>query len=229
MPMQSKFLHLKPHAIEMRKTGLSIRNIAQTLDIPKSTLSGWLKNIPITNEQALHLIRNRTIAFQQARIKASLWHKEQKQKRIKNAESQANNLLSSIEDNKNIQELALAMLYWGEGFKADRELGIGNSDPRILRFFIKIYTSNFNIPKNSIKCGLHLRADQNAEEMKEYWSKELDLPLGNFNFVNFDKRTLGSKTRDSYKGVCLLHCSNVAIKRKLMYIAETYCDKILGG
>lgn len=228
--MISNWSNLRPNAIQMRKDGKSLIAIEKNLGIPKSTLSGWLKTIRLTKIQKLQLINNKLEALKQARIKASIWHKQEKVKRLKEAEKLAENLLDKIDINdKSIQELALAMLYLGEGFKTNRELGIGNSDPLILKFFIDVYLKNFKVKKRSIKCELHLRADQNPEIIKQFWSKELNLPIENFRYVSIDKRTFGSISYPEYKGVCALRCGNVAAKRKLIYIAEKYCNKILEG
>lgn len=130
---------------------------------------------------------------------------------------------------KNIQELALAMLYLGEGFKKDQQLGLGNCNPLILRFFIKVYLDNFTAVRTTIKCDLYLRADQDIDESKRYWANELNLPIENFKYMHYDKRTLGSTTRSNYKGVCALRCGHLAVKRKIMYIAEKYCEPIIKG
>ncbi len=72
------------------------------------------------------------------------------------------------------------------------------------------------------RCELYLRYDQDPDELKKYWAKELALPLPNFTQVNRDKRTVGRKTYDHYKGVCSLRCGNVAIQRRLVFLAEQY-------
>src|SRR5450830_1290433 len=49
----------KQRAIELRKLGMSYSFIAGELDISKSTLSNWLKDIPYTpNKEVLLRIRN---------------------------------------------------------------------------------------------------------------------------------------------------------------------------
>ena len=49
--MISKWFELKDEAISLRKKGKSIRNIEERLKIPRSTLSGWLKNIELSKSQ----------------------------------------------------------------------------------------------------------------------------------------------------------------------------------
>lgn len=225
---QPKKLGLKSDAILMRKAGKSITSIGKSLEIPKSTLSGWIKNVYLTDKQKNQLAKTRLRALKNARIKASAWHRLQKLKRLNKADEQAESLVSTIAiKDVSIREVALAMLYLGEGFKKNNELGLGNSDPLILKFFVNVLRTNFNIEKEKMRCELHLRADQNPEELKAYWSKQLHLPLKNFGYIHIDKRTVGSNTYRSYKGVCSVRCGNVPIQRKLLSIAKKYCMRVI--
>lgn len=225
--MLSRWIDLKQDAIQMRIEGKSITNVEKSFGIPKSTLSGWFKNIQLTKRQKTQLTKNSLKSLKKARIKAVKWHNLQKENRLKEAEKQAANLLSTIDiKSSSTQQLALAMLYLGEGIKANRELGLGNTNPLVLKFFIRVLQTNFNVDKNKIRCELYLRADQNSEKLKQYWSKQLDIPLDNFKYAHIDKRTIGSSTYPSYKGVCLVRCGNLSIQRKLLYIARKYCETI---
>ena len=73
---------------------------------------------------------------------------------------------------------------------------------------------------------MHLRADQNPILIKQYWSKELNIPLENFTSISVDKRTIGSSTYPTYNGVCVLRCGNIAIQRRLLYLARNFCKEI---
>ena len=211
----------------MRKKGASIRDIEARLRIRKSTLSGWLKTIRLSQKQKIILFNKWKMALVSARLAAVAWHNKQKLNRLKQAESEAQDVLKNIDcENPVILELALSILYMREGFK-NSITGMGNSDPMILKFFIAILTKNFNIPINKFRCELHLRADQNPSQIKQWWSKELGIPLNNFLSVSIDKRTIGSITYPTYKGVCIVRCGSVAIQRKLMYLSKTFCQKVI--
>ncbi|MBI2625346.1 MAG: hypothetical protein HYW70_03365 [Candidatus Nealsonbacteria bacterium] len=205
-----------------------MNTIEKRYGIARSTLSGWFRNVKLTPAQKKKLSQNSNAALISARKRAVLWHNAQKQRRLREAKLQALHTLRKINPkNRHILELTLAILYLGEGNKASVETSIGNSDPLILKFFLsclrKIY--NFNVDK--IRCELHLRADQDPERIKRFWAKKLKLSLSNFKQVTIDKRTLGSKTFAYYKGVCVLRCANVAIQRKLLYLARYFCEQII--
>lgn len=226
--MESKWSESKPDVIKLRKEGFSIRKIERRLGIPRSTLSGWLRNIELSQKQKEKLTWDWKKALVKARKKAVLWHNAQKEKRLKLAKEQA---LKTVEDiditDKKVLELALAILYMGEGTKKKVETSMGNSDPLILKFFLATLKGLYDFDLRKIKCQLNLRADQNPEKMKRFWSKELGIPINNFGYVNLDKRTVGSKTYPHYKGVCYVLCGNVAIQRKLTYLSEIFCKKII--
>lgn len=225
--MRSKWFNLKQEAISLRKIGNSIRDVEISLGIPRSTLSGWFKSVELTHRQKINLKNRHKENLIKAREKAIIWHNNQKINRIMDAERKADTLLLNIKSNKNIIELGLAMLYLGEGAKKSPTTSIGNSDPLILKFFLKILTNIYEIKINKIAFYLHLRSDQNPRYMKKYWSGELNVPIERFGKVSIDKRTLKTKTYSHYKGVCVINCGNVAIQRKLVYIGRKFCKKTI--
>jgi len=226
--MKSKWSELKENAIKLRKRGLSIRKVEQYLGVPRSTLSGWFKNVELSARQREKLYNDWKKALIKARKKAVLWHNAQKEGRLLEAKNQAIKTLRQInKDDKNILELTLAILYLGEGSKKNIETALGSSDPLILKFFIKALKNIYNFNVEKIRCELYLRADQDPETIKHFWSQTLKLPKNCFKSVSIDNRTLGSKTYPTYKGVCNLRCGSVAIKRKLLYLGEAFLKNIV--
>ena len=225
--MKSKWFDSKEEAIKLRRRGTSIKKIEARLGIPRSTLSGWLKNVYLSSKHKRKLLNDWKNGLIQARKAAVRWHNGQKEIRLQNAETAAQETLSALDvKKKEVLDLAFAMLYLGEGMKGSAT-SMGNSDPLILKFFIAALLQNYDIDKSKIKCDLHLRADQDPKKLKRYWSKELGLPLSNFLSVSIDKRTVGSKTYPYYKGVCVLRCGSVAIQRKLLYLSRKFCQEVI--
>ncbi len=224
--MVSKWIEWKEDAVALRKKGASITRIEKELGIPRSTLSGWLKGVILTKKQRETLGRNRYHALIKARKAAVLWHNQQKQERLRKAENDAGKVLDRINSkDKDILELALAILYLGEGFKRSVETAIGSSDPLTLKFFLTILSRVYNIDISKIRCELYLRADQSPRRIIRFWAKELGLPLTSFKQINVDRRTIGSKTYPNYHGVCSLRCGNVAIQRKLVFLGNKFFEK----
>ncbi|MDP2926709.1 MAG: hypothetical protein Q8N65_01045, partial [bacterium] len=153
--MKSKWYEFKPVARELRKKGLSIGNIEHRLKIPRSTLSGWLKDIKLTPRQRKKLLVNWKQGLVKARRKAVLWHHAQKEKRLEEAKNKAFKTLAEIDiENKEVLELALAILYMGEGTKKKVETSIGSSNPLILKFFLALLKKLYKLDSSKIKCQL---------------------------------------------------------------------------
>ena len=225
--MKSQWVHLKHSAVQMRRHGFSVRDIENKLGISRSTLSGWFKDVKLPKKHRDRLRKCWVNALVSARQKAVVWHNAQKTARLAQAKNEALASLSSIDiANPYVIELALSLLYLGEGAKKALQTSLGNSDPCLLRFFISALGIVYKVPSNEIKCDLHLRADQSPTKEMQYWSHELGIPVANFSKPVVDKRTKGSPTYDRYHGVCVVRCGRVAIQRKLVYIATTFCNRV---
>jgi hypothetical protein len=223
--MKSKWYELKETAVALRKAGLSMTVIERRLGIPRSTLSGWFRTVEITEEQRLQLMKNSYDGWAKARVKAIESHRTQKALRLLAARKEAVKTLSKIELTDEVLDLAFAMLYLGEGTK-NGTTSLASSDPMILRFVLAVLRKNYALDASKVSCELHLRMDQDSDELKLYWSKELGVPPSRFKYVAFDKRSAGKPTYDHYKGVCVLQCRNIAIQRKLIYLYNLFCEKV---
>ena len=215
---------IKQKAIALRRKGKSIRDIEIKLGVARSTLSGWLRHVELSEEQKQKLEQRWRQALVSARKGALVWHNGEKAKRVEMVEKSAQEFLTNVAKDNSILEVALAFLYLGEGAKTQSRTSLGSSDIRIARFFVESIMLLYEVPKDKIHCNLHLRADQNSDEMIEYWSSMLHLPRTSFGKSSFDIRTRGRATYSTYKGVCLITCGRVDIQRRLMYIANGLCD-----
>jgi hypothetical protein len=101
--MKSQWFDLKETVTALRKEGISMTVIERKYGIPRSTLSGWFKNVELTEEQRVVLMRNRKDGWAKARANAVESHKAQKALRLLNAKQEAINTLDKIE---------LLMKYW---------------------------------------------------------------------------------------------------------------------
>jgi len=223
--MNSNRYERKERAIALRQSGMSMTVIERKLGIARSTLSGWFKSVPLTEEQRLRLVKNKQDGWAKARTRALESHRAQKALRLLAAKQEAQKTLDKIELSDEVLDLAFAMLYFGEGAK-NGTTSLASSDPKILRFVLAVLKRNYAIAPEMIRCDLHLRMDQNADELKAYWSEELKIPIEQFKYVAFDKHSEGKPTYDHYKGVCVLTCHKIAIQRKLIYLYNLFCERV---
>jgi len=118
-------------ALALRKQEMSYSQIKEILGISKSTLSGWLRNYPLSKAR-IDLLRGKN----EKRIEK--YRETMRGKRNKRLLE-----IYKIQKKKilplNKRELFLAglMLYWGEGTKCRTDgLSVSNTDPSVIKFFI---------------------------------------------------------------------------------------------
>ena len=225
--MKSFYILKKKEAIKFRQKGKSIVEIVNKLGVPKSTLSGWFKNVRLSNKQSEVLEKNKQEALVKARLLAARWHTTQKDERIKVAQSEAGTILATTTPSDLVLlEVALAFLYLGEGSKRNT-MSLANSNPQILKFYLTAFDVLYGIKRNSLSYYLHLRADQNPDELILFWSKVLEVNKNRFKLPSIDKRTVNRPTTSNYKGVCVAAKGNIKVQRRLLEISAIYSNMIL--
>ena len=217
--------NLKKKVIFLRKQGKTYGEIQKILKckIPKSTLSFWCKNIELSNQQKLKIEVFVKRNIEKGRQKALRTNKLKREKYFHSIEERVGHLKNIIQ-NKDVAKIALAMLYLGEGSKTLKSsLTFGNSDPQIIRLFIDLLRSCYQIDERKFRCTLQARADQNIKELEEFWSTKTKIPLNQFYKARVDSRTIGKVSRKKdYKGVCRIDYFSADIFWELIYIMKSF-------
>jgi len=228
--MKSKWFNLKNKAISLRKKGLSIRYVEKKLGINRSTLSGWFKNVQLTQAQKDQLLFNWKNGLIAAQKKGGQWHFEQGQKRRTAIREEVESFVFNIRIDKIIGELMFATFYLAEGNKTEGAFGIANSNSKILRSVISLFRFLYPLDESKFRCSLHLRKDQDEKVLKKYWSEILQIPEEKFTKTQFDERAV-KKTYDHYKGVCVVYYHDMALQRRILYLGDKLLEMInnLGG
>jgi hypothetical protein len=226
-------LNKKQKAIELRKLGKSLNEIAVDLKIPKSTLSGWLKNVKMSLRLRKALSQKRLDALVIAREKSAICHKQERLKRMEVIEKEASLFLNGVNLTRTMAELIFSSFYLAEGAKRRGSFEIANSNPEILSGFWKLMKILYPLDFKRVRCHLYLRQDQSEKEFKKYWSNILDIPESQFIKSQFDKRAV-TATRENYKGVCCIYYNDVNLQKRAIAIGEELLKKLkiinnLGG
>ena len=64
-------VHLRKRAEELRRQGFTYNEILRDISVAKSTLSGWLKDLPLTDEEKVVLKKRKDKNISRGRIKAA--------------------------------------------------------------------------------------------------------------------------------------------------------------
>lgn len=159
------------NAINLRKEGLSVREIAKKLNVSKGTVSIWTRDIELTEEQKNKLLDQGDIRNRQ--WKGAKARKDQSRKLRESFQLIGKKRI--IDKDLNFKELCL--LYWTEGTKDKNSLKFCNTDVYLVKYFLKLFRSCFNINENKLSIYLthHIDNGLSLEEIQKYWLDNLNL------------------------------------------------------
>jgi transcriptional regulator with XRE-family HTH domain len=164
----------KQKALIMRKKGMSYSQIKEKLGISKSTLSGWLYSMPLSEKRIRELRADNPIRIERYRNTM----RTKRETRLKEVYEKVSNDIGFLSK----RELFIAglFLYWGEGTKAQNSLvALTNTNPAMIKFFIK-WLEFLDVKKVDLKIKLHLYSNMNIKKSLDFWSKELKIPTKQF-------------------------------------------------
>lgn len=205
------YLNLKIKARKLRLRGLSYGEIRKKIGTSKSTLSSWLKNIPLKTEHRTRLYTK------QIKI-LSVGPQSQKERRKKEINEIIKNAKKEIQVPLSEQSFKLfgAALYWGEGTKGNM-LQITNSDPRLILFMVHWIEKIFKIKRNTLKARLNMYQQQDDMNLKKFWSDLTGIPFKNFGKSYIKPQGKNYKTNNLYYGTV-----RIEVPKSGNYIHQVY-------
>lgn len=211
----------KQKVIELRKLGQSYNQIKKTLNVSKSTLSGWLKDYPLSKER----IRELRDWNEQRIEKYRETRRKQKEERLNKIYREQNKKIFPL----NSRELFLAglFLYWGEGTKsANARINISNTDPVMIEFFIYWCKKSLSVPVNKFRVYLHLYSDMDAEKELQYWSKMLNISRNQFTkpYIKNSLRSNINHKGSFGHGTCNVSVGGARLSEKILMSIKTISD-----
>lgn len=113
-----------------------------------------------------------------------------------------------------LKALALG-LYWGEGSKYNPiSIRLANSDPSLLRIFIKFLRDICGVNTQKIKLWLTVHTDAPVEKAEKHWSYQLSIPLSQFSkTVVINNRGNGTYKNRSLYGTATVCVHNMKLRQ----------------
>lgn len=190
----------KEIAITLRKKGLSYRDILREISVAKSTLSVWLKDLPVTKEEKKSLRKRKDSNISQGKIKAAAALRRKRLER-----ERAIFLKSKEEFVEFVREPLFhtgVALYWAEGSKRSQLFRFSNSDPAMMTVMLDWIERFLYRKRYEIFVRLYTHRPFMNDRAEEYWSREINIPLKNFKKTIYKPTGLLVKKRPNYRG-CL--------------------------
>lgn len=175
----------KEKAISLRRKGKSYGEINSILGIPKSTLSTWLKDLPISKEVKENNINKAKFVWSR---NITQFNKIRSEKyKIKEAEIISDYAKEIPKFSKDALFWTGLSLFWAEGGKKEKwSIHFVNSDPVIIKtmmlFFKKFCTEN----DKDFVFRIHLYPNIDDDKAKLFWSKTVGI-----NNAKFYKSQMG--------------------------------------
>jgi transposase-like protein len=205
-----------------RDHGLPIKEIARRVGVAPSSVSTWVRDVPLTPEQ-VDALRQRNPAYN-AQLRGANRNAERGRERRYNWQQQGR----AAARRGHALHVAGVMLYWGEGDKwSPYTTRISNSDPAILRVFLAFLRATFEIPDDRVRLTCHLFADhvRLQRQIEQHWLDALELPRMCLtkSVVNaYSRASTGKRRRSLPFGTCRLAVNSVHVTQHIYGAIQEY-------
>ncbi len=201
----------KQRARELRVQGWSYNDILKEVGVSKSTLSLWLRDIPLTDEQIAAL----SDKFRAGREKFIHKMRIRRDDRWAEYHREAEAEYAILSRDPTFM-FGLA-LYIGEGTKSDENaVCLTNCDPRVIckaqEFFLRI-----GVPYSSLRGAVHLHPGLSAEAAELHWQQVTSLPETQFHrtSLSVSRASAGKKGNTQPCGTFQISATHTKTRQKL--------------
>ena len=208
---------IKDHAIQLRKDGYSLKEIAESLHIAKSTASVWLSELKISEETQRRFAEKRILGH----YKTQQIRHQQKIAKKKTQHQKALQELADVPYSKELAKIYCALLWWCEGNKRDSFVRFTNSDPTLVTNYLAEFRTGFNLDETKFRVLMHLHSYHDEELQKKFWSKITKIPTKQFH-KTFQKSNTGKRQKDGYQGCIAITYYDVRIANELEAIYNAF-------
>jgi transposase-like protein len=200
---------LRERAVAMRREGRSYREIGAAVGVAKSTLSLWLRDVPLTEDQQRALDLRGPAATrknaQAARANAT--------RRRLHVQATARDQITHLSESELF--LAGVVAYWAEGTKNKPwRFGQGlifmNSDPGLIRLFLR-WLHLVGVEPDRLRFRLTIHESADAAAALAYWSEIVG--AGQESFGKTTLKTHNPKTVRKNVGETYHGCLAVYVRR----------------
>lgn len=218
-------------ALKLRISGKSYGEITQALGVPKSTLSGWLSNLVISDEA-----RNRIDSRARKKSITGLIKRNENQTRLAQIRAKAIRKEAAEEINSlSRQDLLIlgASLYWAEGYKkliirngkerTHHRVSLTNSDPNLVKMFLRFLREHCKVPEEKIRASIRVFQHHNPETLQLFWQKETKIAPQNFqkSYYGISRSSMNKRPFDQLPyGVIQVQVNDTKLFHRIMGYIE---------
>lgn len=204
-------------ARHLRSLGMSINEIEERVPASRSSISLWVRDIKLTEEQR-HRLAEKGCSPDRVEMHVKKFRslREHYQKEGRGMAKSGNRL-----------HITGCMLYWAEGAKNKNAARLANIDYVLLTTYVKFLKECYSVPDSKIKLRISCYTDKGKtkEEIENFWLETLSLPrtcLGK-TLVNYDPRGKNDNKRKKRTwGVCEVAVCSTKLVQSIFGAIQEY-------
>lgn len=208
----------RKEARSLRLQGWSIKRIARKVGVAVATVSVWVRDINLSEEQMLLLEerqkQNRRCLLHRGRLlqeRAEIVHAQARRAGSAQAESDE-------------QFRLICAIYWGEGLKAERSkrFAVFNADPRLLSIVLRWLVGSGYGDKIRFRVQYYPDNGLTEDEIKHWWLRNLK-GLEAHHCANFSQQSVSRASQQKNRGKLPFGTATVGVNSVELYY------KVMGG
>ena len=201
-----------------REEGRSVKELAALLGVSPSSISLWVRDIELTEEQyrALRWRMGGRIEGSRANAQKALERRRHEQA-LGREHARTGDAL----------HVAGCMLFWAEGSRERNVVKFTNSDPKMVAFFLNFLRQSFAIRDEKVAVTCNLFADHVVRQRKieDFWLAELGLSRSNLRRSTVNRYSKYSQKKRRNKlpyGTCRLCVHDTRVTQHLYGAIQEY-------
>jgi transcriptional regulator with XRE-family HTH domain len=157
-------------ARDLRAKGWSVKDIHLELGVSRSSVSVWVRDVPLTEAQRAALAQRVRLGPLVAGERSANAAREARRRHQDEGRRLARERGPRYEGG--------CMLYWAEGAKSRNRVKITNSDAGLLAYFANFLRREFDVRSEDMRVYCNLFADHadRQREIESFWLERLGLP-----------------------------------------------------
>jgi transposase-like protein len=201
-----------------REEGRSVKELAALLGVSRSSISLWVRDIELTEDQHTALRRRMGGRIDGARVNTV---------RARERHRKAQNDGRAVARRGDVLHAAGCMLYWAEGSRNRHAIEFVNSDPAMVVLFLRFLRDCYAVPdaKVRVTCNLFADHEERQREIEDFWLCELELPRACLRKSTVNRYSKHSKKKRRNKlpfGTCRLNVYDTRLVHEIRGAIQQY-------
>jgi hypothetical protein len=193
-----------------------MKEIARIVGVSLSSVSLWVRDIDLDEVQQASM---RSRAARRRGEASAAWARARRRAAQETGRRQARR--------SDRLHLAGCMLFWAEGSRERNAVIFTNSDPAMVKYFVRFLRECFAVPDQRIRITCNLFADhvEHQREIEEFWLDATGLPRSQLSksIVNVYSKHSQKKRRNKLPyGTCRLVVCDTAIVQSIYGAIQEY-------